>query len=839
VTTDRTPKAVSRARAAAIRQEGEPGSGLAAALQAIRTGEVTAGCLARWVTLPGRPADHVDFPAWLDPRLTQALQARGIQRLYRHQGEALEAVHAGRDVVVVTPTASGKTLCYNLPVLNAISGNPAARALYLFPTKALAQDQLSEVHDLVTRAGADIKTFTYDGDTPTTARRAVRSAGHIVVTNPDMLHTGILPHHTGWVKLFENLAFVVIDEIHNYRGVFGSHVANVIRRLDRVCRFYGSHPVFICCSATIANPRELASRVTGRDTALIDRNGAPTGPKHFVFYNPPVVNRELGIRRSSLLEARRLAEILLRHEVPTIVFARSRVTTEVLLTYIKDSLGEPAGREPVGRASRVRGYRGGYLPSQRREIEQGLRSGEILGVVATNALELGIDIGSLEAAVITGYPGTIASTWQQAGRAGRRLGESAAFLVASSSPLDQFIVANPEYFLGRSPENGLVDPDNVLIRGAHVKCAAFELPFEDGEAFGEDGGADASPSGPDASPRPVPTARLLGELEGAGILRHVGGRWHWSADAFPAEAVSLRSADVDNFVIIDTSTPKPRVIGEMDRFSAPMLIHEGAIYLHEGRQYHVERLDWADQKAYVHEVDVDYYTDANLAVQVKVLDVFRQAEPAPSATTPGLPATTPAPPAATPGLPRYHGEVSVSALATIYKKIKLYTHENVGWGRVNLPEQEMHTEAVWFTLPPTVTAGLSNDQVQVGLVGLGTALANVAPLHLMCDSRDIRAFPEVRSPFTGLPTVYLYDRYPGGTGLSRRLFDLAPSVLAVAAKLLEGCPCPDGCPSCVGPAAEVGAAKGLAARFLVAALEPPGRAPAPAASGGTGGSGPA
>lgn len=784
---------------------GTPG-GLTAALEEIRHGEVTSGCIAKWVTIPEREPVYADFPAWLDRRLVAALADRGISRLFSHQVDALEAVHAGRSTVIVTPTASGKTLCYNLPVLNEIAARPEARALYLFPTKALAQDQMTEVHDLITRLGLDIKTFTYDGDTPPTARRAVRSAGHIVVTNPDMLHTGILPHHTGWVKLFENLAYVVVDEIHNYRGVFGGHVANVLRRLDRICRFYGSDPIFVCCSATIANPRELASWVTGREMTLVDRNGAPSGPKHFIFYNPPVVNRELGIRRSSLLEARRLAETFLRHGVATIVFARSRVTTEVLLSYIKEALGEPAGREAPGRPSRVRGYRGGYLPGERREIERGLRSGEILGVVATNALELGIDIGSLEAAVLTGYPGTIASTWQQAGRAGRRQGSSAACLVASSAPLDQFMVANPDYFLGRSPENGLVDPDNPLIKGAHVKCAAFELPFSDGETLGREAaaapapGAAAGQASADDSARPSSTAYLLGRLEGAGVLRHVGGRWHWSADAFPAEAVSLRSADVDNFVVIDTSAPQPRVIAEMDRFSAPMLIHEGAIYLHEGRQYHVERLEWDDQKAYVHEVDVDYYTDANLAVQVKVLDVFRKDE------GPEL------------GVPRYHGEVSVSAVATIYKKIKLYTHENVGWGRISLPEQQMHTEAAWLTLPPPVTAGLTNDQVQAGLVGLGTVLANVAPLYLMCDARDIRAFTEVRSPFTGLPTIYLYDRYPGGSGLSRRLYDLAADALEAARKLLRACPCPDGCPSCVGPAAEVGPAKPITGRFLAAAL---------------------
>lgn len=770
------------------------GAALATALEALRTSPATAGCVQHWVTLPERPGIYAAPPPWLDQRLVQALARRGIDRLYQHQADALEAVHAGRSVVVVTPTASGKTLCYNLPILHEITARPEARALYLFPTKALAQDQMHEVHDLITAVGLDIKTFTYDGDTPTTARRAVRAAGHIVVTNPDMLHTGILPHHTKWVKLFENLAFVVIDEVHNYRGVFGSHVANVIRRLRRIAAFYGADPIFICSSATIANPRELASGITGRDMVLIDRNGAPAGQKHFVFYNPPVVNQELGIRRSSVLEATRIAETFLSREVPTIVFARSRVTTEVLLSYLKEALKEPAGRESVGRAARVRGYRGGYLPAQRREIEQGLRRGEVLGVVSTNALELGVDIGSLEAAVLTGYPGSVASTWQQAGRAGRRSGESAVCLVASSAPLDQFMVGNPHYFLERSPEHGLIDPDNLHIRGLHLKCAAFELPFADGETYGQEDR--------------VPTARLLGELEGAGILRHTGGRWHWSAEAFPAENVSLRLAETTNFVVIDTTQPKPRVIAEVDRFSAPMLIHEGAIYLHEGRQFHVDRLDWEEQKAYCREVDVEHYTDANLAVQVKVLEVFDQSGPPPGARGhhPGAAR-----------LPRYLGEVSLSAVATVYKKIRFHTHENIGWGRINLPEQTLHTEALWFTLPPEVTAGLSNEEVQAGLVGLGTLMANVAPLYLMCDARDVRSFTEVRSPFTLLPTVYIYDRYPGGIGLVRRLFDLAGEVLEGAERLLSGCACAEGCPSCVGPAAEVGPAKGPTLRFLRAA----------------------
>lgn len=542
--------------------------------------------ITSWVELPEREAVYEEFPDFIDVRIKSALERRGVHRLYSHQASAIKAVNEGSSVVVVTPTASGKTMCYNVPVLNSILKDEESRAIFLFPTKALSQDQTSELHELITEAGVDVKTFTYDGDTPQSARKAIRQAGHIVVTNPDMLHSGILPHHTKWTKLFENLKYIVIDEVHHYRGVFGSHLANTLRRLKRICDFYGSKPQFICCSATIANPAELASRITGADVKLIDNNGAPSGKKHIIFYNPPLVNKELGIRRSSLLEAEGLAESLIRNGVQTIVFTRSRLNVEVLVTYLKDIYHKSRDGD-----KRVRGYRGGYLPNLRREIEKGLRDGSITGVVSTNALELGIDIGALEACIICGYPGTIASTWQQAGRAGRRSGVSAAFMVANSSPLDQYIVNNPDYFFGKSPENGLINPDNLVILYNHMKCAAFELPFEDGEKFGVE-----------------TTEEILSFMEEARLVRHVGKRWHWMSDVFPADEISLRSASNENFIIIDISDPKHTVIGETDRFSAPMLLHEEAIYIHEGIQYQVERLDFDDKKAYVRRVNVDYYT---------------------------------------------------------------------------------------------------------------------------------------------------------------------------------------------------------------------------------------
>lgn len=733
------------------------------------------GNIAAYQLLPAKPPVLADFPAHLDARIVRALRQRGIEALYSHQASAIEQVAAGRHVVVVTPTASGKTMCYNLPVLNTILADPAARALYLFPTKALSQDQVAELQSLVNLIGADVKTHTYDGDTPVTARAAIRKAGHIVVTNPDMLHTGILPHHTKWIRLFENLKYIVVDELHQYRGIFGSHVANVIRRLLRICRYYGSSPQFIFCSATIANPQELAERLLGEDVALVDNNGAPRGAKYVVLYNPPLVNRQLGLRRSSLLTARDLAANLIANGIQTIVFGRSRVAVEVLLTYLRK---EAQARRLPDNA--IRGYRGGYLPLERREIERGLREGKVLGVVSTNALELGVDIGSLEAAVLVGYPGSVASVWQQMGRAGRRNDASAAIFVASSSPLDQYLVAHPEYFFERSPEHGLINPDNLLILMEHLKCAAFELPFSRGERYGVE-----------------TTEEMLAFLESNGVLHQSDGKWHWTAESYPAEQISLRSASRENFVIIDIKDGA-RVIGEVDRYAAPMLIHEEAIYIHEGRQYQVEKLDYEEKKAYVTPVEVDYYTDANLAVELQVLDeAASHDEP-----THGL----------------AHGEVRVTYVPTIFKKIKFDTHENIGSGPIHLPQEEMHTTAFWLALAEKVTAGLGREQTQSGLVGVGNLLVNVAPLFLMCDPRDIRVVCQVRSPHTGLPTAFLYESYPGGVGLSERLFRLHRDLLERCLELVDRCPCEDGCPSCVGPAGEIGEGGKEAARRMLAGV---------------------
>lgn len=729
-----------------------------------------------WQTIPPRPARTAPFPRGLHEKLQEALKQKGIDELYVHQAEAFEEIAAGHHVVAVTPTASGKTMCYNLPVLQGILANDEARALYLFPTKALAQDQVAELQQMVDFMDVDIKTHTYDGDTPPTVRQAIRNAGHIVVTNPDMLHSAILPHHTKWVKLFENLQYIVIDELHAYRGVFGSHVANVIRRLKRICRFYGSAPQFICASATIANPQEHAERLIGERARLVDNNGAPAGEKHVVFYNPPVVNRQLGIRRSSVLETKKIAGMLLRQGIQTIVFARSRVRVEILLTYLQELI-----RHELGTRS-IRGYRGGYLPKQRREIERGLRNGEIRGVVSTNALELGIDIGQLQACVLNGYPGTVASTWQQSGRAGRRQESSITFMVASSNPLDQYIIQNPQFFFDRPPEHALIHPDNLMILIDQVKCAAYELPFEQGETFGT-----------------TPITDILEFLTEERTLHHADGRWYWMEQSFPAHNISLRAAAQENVVIIDMSEGS-KVIGEVDRFSAPTLLHEEAIYIHEGVQYQVEKLDFEEKKAFVRQVSVDYYTDANLAVQLKVLHTDRE-------VTDGM-------------LSRCFGEVTVNAKATIFKKIKLGTHENIGAGPIHLPEEELHTTSYWFSFDERFSEGRSANDLQFALLGLANVLVHIAPLYLMCDPMDIRVVPQVKAVHTKRPTIFFYDRYPGGIGLSERLYEVHGELLAKAWAHITACTCISGCPACVGPIEEVGiTGKSLAMELLAAAKE--------------------
>lgn len=748
--------------------------------------------------LPPQPGRYRDYPPDVHPILLTALRKKGYNQLFEHQYLTWEKVRGGQNVVVVTPTASGKTLCYNLPVLQSILEDPSSRAIYLFPTKALSQDQRAELDEIISLLPEEIKVSTYDGDTPQDARRAIRSQGHIVITNPDMLHSGILPHHTKWIKLFRNLKYVVIDELHNYRGIFGSHLTNVLRRLKRIARFYGSAPRYILCSATIANPVEMAERMVEEPVSLLDDNGAPRGEKYFIFYNPPVVNRQLGIRRSYVNESRRIASIFLEKKLQTIVFAPSRLTTEVLLTYLKGDFEKGVKDEGL-----VRGYRGGYLPLKRREIEKGLREGKILGVVSTNALELGIDIGSLDVAILASYPGTIASTWQRAGRAGRKTGTSAAVLVASSSPLDQFIINHPDYFFSQSPEKALINPDNPSILVSHIGCAAFELPFVDGEKFGR-----------------VEIESILQYLEKENVLHHSRDKWFWTSEAYPADQVSLRSISSDNFVVVDI-TEKTKAIAEVDFTSALTTLHPKAIYMCEGEQYFVEKLDFDQRKAYVRKTDVDYFTDAIDYTQIKILDVFdrRELERAKIA----------------------HGEVHVATQVVGFKKIKFHTMENVGAGDLTLPQNEMHTTAYWLTIPADLFASLPfPPEAKVnGLFGLAYLLHHVSPLFMMCDLHDVgvsigddlsgesipprnipqKIIPDAASAIclqpSFTPNIFIYDNYPGGIGLSPSLFDLEKKLLAASLETLLACPCYEGCPSCVGPVKESGLqAKRVAEQLL-------------------------
>ena len=750
------------------------------------------------VDIPEKAGDWEDYPSWVNPQLQSVLKKHGMERLYKHQAQAIRFIRNGKDVVLVTPTASGKTLCYNLPVLQSILEEPETRALYLFPTKALAQDQMHEIYNLITDLKADIKTFTYDGDTPDDARQAIRKQGHVVVTNPDMLHAGILPHHTKWQKLFVNLKYIVIDELHIYRGIFGSHFANVIRRLVRICRFYGANPVFICCSATVANPREHAEKILEREVALLDKSGAPTAAKTFILYNPPLVNRELGIRQSAMTPARKIATDLIKNDIQTIVFATSRLNVEVLTKYLKDKFVRIKPQDDHF----VTGYRGGYLPNLRREIESGLREREVMGVISTNALELGIDIGNLETCIMVGYPGSIASTWQQAGRAGRRSGRSLAILIARSNPLDQFIMENPDYFFSLSPEHCRINPDNLLILLHHIKSAAFELPFEKGETFGGEN-----------------LEELLRYLEEKGVLHQTNDRWHWAAESYPADEISLRAINPENVVIVDTTeTGNHKVIAEVDWDSAFTTVHDEAIYMLASEQYHVDKLDLEGKKAYVRKVDSDYYTDAMTYTNVRVIDSFENHHD--------------------PGAIVEHGEVQVVRKVVGYKKIKFYTSENLGFGDVNLPEKDMHTTSYWFTIPRDLLRKLNftPEEIIDGLSGLAYTLHHLSAMYLMADTHDIdhtlgdksgewfvnqgktgriitsfvSGRPENLNDKAGAridefdPTIFIFDSYPGGIGFSELLYREHFNLLSAVRSLIEKCPCAYGCPSCVGPTLEVG-----------------------------------
>jgi DEAD/DEAH box helicase domain-containing protein len=742
----------------------------AAALEKILTDPGFAPYIVEDRLLPATDGAFVPLPADLDNRIAAGLRNRGIEAIYTHQGAVWERVHQGQHVVVVTPTASGKTLCYNLPTLQALLLDDKARALYLFPTKALSQDQQSELNELAGEA-IPITVSTYDGDTPESLRVAARDKGRIIISNPDMLHAGILPNHPRWITFFSNLKYIVIDEAHAYRGVLGSHVADVLRRLRRVCAFYGSKPQFMLCSATIANPKELAETLIGAEVSLVDNNGAPRGEKRIILYNPPLIDSVQGIRRSVVTESRRWMLAFLKGGIKTILFAHSRIKTEVAASYVNEDL---ANIYTGNTGIRVEAYRGGLLPNERREIERGLREGTIHGVVSTNALELGIDIGGLDASVVAGFPGSFNSFWQQSGRAGRRGGSSVSVFVASSSPLDQFIMNDPAWFFRKSAEEARINPDNPYILTDHVKCAAFELPFRDEpirrgeEPFGADVG------------------EVLSFLEEEGTVRHTAGRWHWADRSFPAEGISLRSALADNVVIVDATGGRNRVIGEMDRPSAKELIFKNAVYIHRGRQYLVESLDIANRKCLVREAEVNYFTDGLVKTDIKVLTEdealdFR-------------------------GCRGVLGDVLVRSQVSKFKKIRFHTHENIGYGDIDLSEEEMQTRSLALLFDQDTPAGAvlaDAGETAAGLIlsGTGTLIKQIAPVFLLCDPRDIGVAERVRDPHFALPSLYIYDKYPGGTGLAEALTGRMEALFAALYRIAAACPCKDGCPSCVGPSA--------------------------------------
>ena len=740
--------------------------------------------------IPGREGRYAPIPDDVPAQLKAALLARGIEQLYSHQAEAWHAAQAGEHVAIVTPTASGKSLCYTLPVVAAaMTGN--AKALYLFPTKALAQDQVAELLELNRAGELGVKAFTFDGDTPGDARQAIRLHGDIVVSNPDMLHQAILPHHTKWAQFFENLRYVVIDEVHTYRGVFGSHVTNVLRRLKRICAFYGVQPQFILCSATIGNPQAHCEALIEDRVHAITESGAPTGDKHVLLWNPPVVNADLGLRASARSQSNRIARIAIKSGLKTLVFAQSRLMVEVLTKYLKDVFDHDPRKPP-----RIRAYRGGYLPTERRAAERDMRAGNIDGIIATSALELGVDIGSLDVVVLNGYPGTVAATWQRFGRAGRRQQPSLGVLVASSQPLDQYVVRHPDFFADAPPEHARIAPDQPLILFDHIRCGSFELPFLVGEAFG-----------------PIDPAVYLEALAETEVVHREGERWEWIADSYPAQTVSLRSVADGNFVVVDKTDGRQVILCEVDYSAAALTLYEGAIHMVQSTPYQVERLDWEGRKAYVTRTHVDYYTDSIDFTKLKVLERFDGCEAG--------------------GGDAHQGEVHVVRRVAGYKKIRYYTHENIGYGPVNLPDQELHTTAVWWQLPQAVLlkAFASKQDALDGFLGAAYALHVVATVAVMADARDLQqsvgngdgawfatqdgkgsgraqddagkavSMAELASVEVQqfVPTVYLYDNFPGGVGLSEPLWQRQSELVQRARELVQRCDCMAGCPACVGP----------------------------------------
>jgi DEAD/DEAH box helicase domain-containing protein len=720
--------------------------------------------------LPARAAAYADVPGGLRPEVERALARRGITRLYSHQAEAIGAVRRGANVVVVTGTASGKTLCYNVPVVDALLDDGLATMLFIYPTKALAQDQLRGLGDFQPEGEPHrFLAGTYDGDTPQSLRRKLRDGGNIILTNPDMLHQGILPHHARWNRFFTHLRYVVIDEVHAYRGVFGSHLANVLRRLRRVCRHYGSAPQFVCSSATIANPREHAERIAGRPMEVVTTDGSPRGPKCFVMWNPPPLQtaargdpdqwRVGGDRRSPIWEAVHLMAGLVKEGVQTIAFVRTRLAAELLFKNCRDLL------RPMSRrlAESVHAYRGGYLPEERREIERRLVEKEILGVSSTNALELGIDIGSLDACILVGYPGTIASLWQQAGRAGRGQDESVVFLIGQNAPIDQFLMTHSGYLFAQNPEQAVVDPENPHIALGHVKCAAHELPLGDDELalFG-------------------PYTQLMLELLAEDqVVQHIGDHWYWASSEYPAAGVNLRNIAGPVYTIQDEADGE-RVIGTLDEISALSQLHPHAVYLHGAETYFVNDLDIDQKIAHVERRDLDYYTQSVQTSQIRIDEVEEEADWRGGRV--GL------------------GDVTVTTSIPMFKKIRFHSRDSLGFEKLELPPQELETVAMWYAPPEGVAQRLTEDKMVVSeaLIGVANVMVEVAPFFVMCDTADVGTV--VNSGCLNREALFLHDRYPGGMGYARRCVERIEEIMQTVRTVIGECGCEDGCPSCVGSA---------------------------------------
>ncbi len=716
------------------------------------------GQISHIETIPARQAKFAALDPPLSERIRALLAGEGIEALYSHQVEAISNVREGKSVVLVTGTASGKTLAYNVPALEALLADPASCALYIYPTKALAQDQLRTLQ----RYQAEdpllpLKTGTYDGDTPPSMRRKLKNEANVLLTNPDMLHAGILPNHGTWARFFSNLRFVVVDEIHTYRGVFGSNVSHVLNRLNRICRHYGSSPVYICCSATIHNPLELAEKLTRRTMHLVDEDGSPRGEKAFVFWNPPFLDDGGMERRSSNMEAARLMAELVADGVQTIAFVRARVVSEVITKYVKEELARLA----PSKVEAVKSYRGGYLPEERRRIEQELFSGRLNAVVSTNALELGIDVGSLEAALLAGYPGTIASSWQQAGRAGRGEAPSLAVLVSHNSPIDQYMVQHHEYFFGRSPENAVIDPFNPHIVLSHLRSAAYELPLEPQEwgLFGEYCGA---------------VLRLLEENR---EVRFKAGRHYWCGGSYPSADVQLRNIGDDIYTIVEEGEAN-RVIGTIDETSAHMQVHPEAVYMHDCETYFVNSLDMVKKIAFVEKTDTDYYTQSITEVKIKIEKEEIEKKWRRSKA--------------------YFGDLSVTSVTFMFKKIKFGSRDSLGYGSLDLPPLTLLTTGFWI-VPPREAYGYVREAGRVpreGLLGVANVMKEVIPVFVMCDTMDVGA--SVDSSAADAPALFVYDRYPGGLGFAHKVYEMIEEVMEGSLELLDKCPCGDGCPSCVG-----------------------------------------